>query len=247
MKFLSITIMALILACSTEKPKGKTEAEVLFKEAKAMMEDGRYLLATEKLNQLKNQYPYSFYATPSELMLADILYKQENYVEAAASYLLFKEFHPKHEKIAYVIYKIAESYYEQIPETYDRDLQPAFEAIKYYNDLLLRFPSSNYSKQAESKIKEAQEMIRLKEKYIADFYFKTEVYDAARWRYLNILENFKEKELVGHAMKRVILSSYNLKEYDKCGIYGKKFEASLSKSDSEVSSIIKTCIKELNK
>ena len=92
-----------------------------------MMEDGRYLLATEKLNQLKNQYPYSFYATPSELMLADILYKQENYVEAAASYLLFKEFHPKHEKIAYVIYKIAESYYEQIPETYDRDLQPAFE------------------------------------------------------------------------------------------------------------------------
>ncbi|MBC74860.1 MAG: hypothetical protein CME64_02480 [Halobacteriovoraceae bacterium] len=246
MKFLSLIIVALMMACSTEKPKGKTEAEVLYKEAKSMMEDGRYLLATEKLNQLKNQYPYSFYATPSELMLADILYKQENYVEAAASYLLFREFHPKHERISYVIYKIAESYYQQIPDTYDRDLQPAFEAIKYYKDLLLRFPSSSYAKQAKSKIKEAQEMIRLKEKYIADFYYKTEVYDAARWRYLHILENFQDKDLVNHAMKRVILSSYNLKEYDKCGLYGKRFEEIVSKKDSEIASVIKTCIKKLN-
>ncbi|MEX1099820.1 MAG: outer membrane protein assembly factor BamD, partial [Bacteriovoracaceae bacterium] len=145
MKLIFFTLFILV-GCATEKPEGKTAAEVLYKEAQNLMDDGRYLLATEKLNQLKNQYPYSFYATPAELLQADILFEQENYVEAAAAYLLFKDFHPKHDKMPYVIFKIAESYFEQIPDTFDRDLQPAFEAIKYFKELVFRFPSSDHSK-----------------------------------------------------------------------------------------------------
>jgi len=94
----------LVFSCASEKPEGKTEAEVLFKEAKILMDDGRYIMATEKLNLLRSQYPYSFFATPAELMLADILYLQENYVEAAAAYILFRDFHPKSTDIEYVIF-----------------------------------------------------------------------------------------------------------------------------------------------
>ena len=247
MKFLNLAFLVLFISCATEKPEGKTEAEVLYKEAKVMMEEGRYLLATEKLNQLKNQYPYSFYATPAELMQADILYKQENFVEAAAAYLLFKDFHPKHEKTPYVVYRIAEAYYQQIPDTYDRDLQSAFEAIKYYRELIQRFPKTSYVKEAATKINDAEEMIRLKEKYIADFYYKTEVFEAARWRYLNILENFQNSDLVKHSMKRIVLSSYQLKEYDKCALYAQKFAPSLPKKDEALSSTVKNCQEKLNK
>ena len=102
--FLILAIVLIISSCASDKPKGKTEAEVLFKEAKILMEEERYLLATEKLNNLKNQYPYSYYATPAELLQADILFLQESYVEAAASYLLFRDFHPKHEEIPYVVF-----------------------------------------------------------------------------------------------------------------------------------------------
>ncbi|MCO4753880.1 MAG: outer membrane protein assembly factor BamD [Bacteriovoracaceae bacterium] len=247
MKFLNIALLVLFISCATEKPEGKTEAEVLFKEASVMMEEGRYLLATEKLNQLKNQYPYSFYATPAELMQADILYKQENYVEAAAAYLLFKDFHPKHQKTPYVVYRIAESYYQQIPETHDRDLQPAYEAIRYYKELIQRFPKTSYVKEATTKIKDAEDMIRMKEKYIADFYYKTEVFEAARWRYLNILENFQNTDLLKHSMKRVIISSYKLKEYDKCGAYAQKFAPSLPKSDEVLKNTVKNCLEKLKK
>jgi outer membrane protein assembly factor BamD len=128
MSFLKLIILVFIVAaCSSDKPKGRTEAEVLFKEAEELVEAERFILATEKLNAIKTQHPYSFYATPAELMQADILYEQESYVESAAAYLLFRDFHPRHEKIAYVIFRIAESFYKQIPDTIDRDLESALE------------------------------------------------------------------------------------------------------------------------
>ena len=228
MKILSIILIFIVaLSCASEKPEGKTKAEVLFKEAKELMEDERFILATDKLNQLRNQYPYSYYATPAELMLADILYKQESYGDAMAAYIVFRDLHPKHEKIPYVVFKIAESYYNQLPDTFDRDLEMGVEAIKYYNELLLKYPDSIYVKDAKSKIERCKDMIRKKEKYIADFYFKTESFKAAKWRYLDILDNFSDPKLRSYATRRAIETSYELKQYDFCSQFAEKNKGDL--------------------
>src|SRR5690606_9943092 len=175
MKMIHITFFAALMflvACSTPRPQGETEAEVIFKEAQALVDDGRYLLATEKLNTVRSKFPYSFYATHAELLLADVQFKQENYTEAAASYILFRDFHPKHEKSDYVLWKIAESFYNQLPDTYDRDLSAANESIKYYREMLRIYPNSQYSQNAQEKINRCEQLLRDKEQYIADFYFK---------------------------------------------------------------------------
>lgn len=226
---ISTLMLVILVSCATEKPEGKTEAEVLFKEAKILMDDGRYILATEKLNQLKNQYPYSFYATPAELLQADILYKQENFVDSAAAYLLFRDFHPRHKEMPYVVYRIAESYYQQKPDTSDRDLQGAVEAIKYYKELLMKYPTSKYTKDANKKIAECEGMIRDKEKDIADFYYRTEVYEAARWRYLDILKNFQNNKLRKLSMARIVETSFYMKDYEKCIFYADKYYDYLGK------------------
>lgn len=244
---LNLSLCLILLSCATEKPKGKTEAEVLYKEAKVLMEDERFILATEKLNQLKNKYPYSFFATPAELLQADILYKQESYAEAAAAYLLFRDFHPRHKEIPYVVYKIAESYFKQIPDTYDRDLQGAMEAIKYYTELMQKYSSSEYIKDASSKIAKCNKMLLDKEQYIADFYFKTEVFSAARWRYLDILENFNDKKLRKHSMIRIVAASKELKEYEKCISFADKYFPLLGKEGKKQTQVIKSeCASNLN-
>jgi len=235
MKFFVFLLWILLLvSCASEKPEGKTAAEVLFKEAKALMDDERYLLATEKLNQIKNQYPYSYYATPSELLQADILFLQENFTDSAAAYLLFKDFHPKHPQSAYVVYKIAESYYKQLPDTNDRDLEAAHEAIKYYGELITKYANSEYTKDGQKKIDECKGRIKAYEQYVADFYFKTEEYSAARWRYFDILANFQSSDLRSHSMQRIVLSTYYLKEYENCITYANKYTQELTKSDKEV-------------
>jgi outer membrane protein assembly factor BamD len=244
MKLASFLLVSLIFfGCASEKPTGKTEAEVLYKEAKQLMEEERFILATEKINQLKNQYPYSYYSTPAELMLADILFKQENFVESAAAYLLFRDFHPKHEKIPYVILQIAESYYLQLPDTDDRDLEPAVEAIKYYNEVITRYPNSKEITKAKKKIKECRDRLNNKEKYVADFYFKTEVYEAAKWRYLDMLATIKDKKLRSHSMQRIIQSAYYMKKYRECLSYGEEYLGDLNKDDKDIAEEILTYCK----
>ncbi|PIP92739.1 MAG: hypothetical protein COW00_05400 [Bdellovibrio sp. CG12_big_fil_rev_8_21_14_0_65_39_13] len=213
-----IVLLGLLLtaSCSTTRPEGTTEAEVLYKEAQKLIADGRYLLATEKLNTIRSQYPYSFYSTHAELLNADILFQQENYVESASAYIVFKDFHPKHEKLDYVIWRIAESFYLQLPETFDRDLAPGYEAIKYYQELLRIFQNSEYAKEATERQATIQEMLNKKEKYIADFYYKTEEFASALYRYKQILGSISDKEYQIHAATRAMSSASFLKRYDDC-------------------------------
>jgi outer membrane protein assembly factor BamD len=244
MKYL--IMLLLIVACSSDKPDGRTEAEVLFKEAEELMQAERYILATEKLNIIKTQHPYSFYATPAELLQADVLYLQESYIEAAASYLLFRDFHPRHEKIPYVVFKIAESYYKQIPDTIDRDLEPALEAIKYYDEVLQKYSDSSYKADSESRIKSAKKMLRQKDEYIADFYFKTEEFSAARYWYLDILENHQDDKTRNHAMLRTILATSHLKEWQPCLDYVEKFYQLVDKqAQNEIKSVKDNCQKKI--
>lgn len=246
MKHLMLSaLMLLLAACSSDKPKGKSAAEILYKEAEELMKAERYILATEKLNQIKTQHPYSFFATPAELLLADVQYKQENYIEAAASFLLFRDFHPKHERIAYVIFMIGESYYRQLPSTIDRDLESGAEALKFYDELITKYPADPNVGKARGRINKITKMLREKDYYIADFYFKTEVWEAARWWYQDILERYKEGDPVPHhAMVRMVGASNQMKKWDDCLVLAEKFLPIVDKdSQREIRSWRRLCKK----
>lgn len=230
-----VFLFLMVLAgCSSDGPEGKTEAEKLYKEALELVEDDRYILATEKLQQIKTQHPYSYYATPAELLLAEVQFKQESFPEAAASFLLFRDFHPKHEKIAYVIFMIGESYYMQLPETIDRDLESGLEALKYYDELIAKYPAAKEVKTAKKRMKKIQGMLTEKDQYVADFYFKTKVWRAARYWYLDILSRHADKvELRQHSMLRVVASSNRMKKWEECQLYAEKFRPLVDKATAE--------------
>ncbi len=243
MKFLILTLF--LFSCAIERPQGSSEAEILYKEAIEYKKDGHYLAAIEKLNLIRSKHPYSYYATHAELLNADILYLQENYVEAAAAYLLFRNVHPKFDNLPYVVFKIAESYYNQLPSTFDRDLSGADEAIKYYKELINNFPDSAFVKDSNDKIKECYGLLAKKEQYIADFYYKTEEYSAARYRYLEILKDTGiEFSLREHAMINIVKSSWFLKEYEACIENGRDFVEMLTESNKKkMINLIKRCEK----
>lgn len=249
MKLISIVLISIVLfSCSSEKPRGKTAAEVLYKEALEFVKDDRFLLATERLNLLRSQHPYSFYATHAELLQADILFLQENYVEAAAAYLMFRDFHPKHKKLAYVIWKIGDSYFNQLPRTYDRDLSAAYEAKKFFKELINRYPQDQHAAEAREKIAKSNKMLQDKSLYIANFYYKTKVFDAARYRYLNILSEHKEKEIQEKVKLKIVSSSMKLKDYEQCIRYSDLYKKNLSeKFHSELDKMRINCTEKMRK
>lgn len=213
---LGFIVLGLLASCSTKKIVGKTEAESLYLEAQQLIAKKRYIAATEKLNAIKTQHPYSFYAIPSELGLADVAFLQENYEEAAAAYIVFRDLHPKHEKLDFVISRIAESFDKQSPTTYDRDLTSSMEAAKYYQELLTKYISSPYTANAKERLTIINQKVVDKEKYIADFYFKTKNYEAALWRYRYIQANVENKDLLNHAKYREVLSLSKLQQFKEC-------------------------------
>lgn len=189
---------------------------MLLKEARILTDKGRHLLALEKLGQIRSKHPYSYYATHAELLQADILFAQENYAEAAAAYIVFRDLHPKHDRTAYVLWMTGESYHNQLPGTFDRDLSPGVEAMKYYRELLAAFPRDERAGRARERIAFIEGQLALKERYIADFYFKTKDYGSARLRYLDILERFADEGLLSHAMDRVLAALHGLGRKDEC-------------------------------
>lgn len=183
------TISQIIFSCASEEKNADTP-EGAFKIAKEYDDAERYEIAIQKYGDVKNKFPYSSYATDAELAIADSQYKRESFAEAQVAYQNFRDLHPKHKKIDYVIFQTGMSYFQQLPETIDRDLSLAHDAIYSFNEIIKNFAKSEYVQQAKDKREKAFIMLTEKELYIADFYFKQKKYDSALTRYENAYNKY---------------------------------------------------------
>ncbi len=207
-----ILVFSGLLACSTMDKKSDTP-EGAYALAEEFDKDERYEEALRRYAELKNKFPYSNFATKAELATADVYFKQESYPEAQISYQAFRELHPKHPQIDYVVFRIGLSYFNQLPSTTDRDLTIAHEVVASFNELIKQYPDSQYVKEASEKKLEALKMLADKENYIAFFYFKREMYDSALPRYEGLISKypslgFDEKALLGAAFSANKLGNF---------------------------------------
>lgn len=181
---------ALYFVGCSGKQVDENNPQAVYEDAEEDVKDKRYAMALEKMKNLKNKHPYSHYAVLAQLRVADINFLDEAYIEAAASYELFRDLHPKHEKSDYVVFQIGESYFNQLPSTIDRDLTPGTKAIEAYRDLMTSYPKSEYIEKTKAHLDEANQKLATKENYIADFYYKREMYDSAAKRYEKIATKY---------------------------------------------------------
>lgn len=237
----------IITSCSTYKPKGKSQDEILFNEALHYSNKDQLVLANDTLREIKAKFPYSPFAQKAQLEIGNIAFKQENYVEAIIAYQTYRELYPSSPNMDYILFMLGESFLNQLPSTYDRDLEEAHQAIAYYQHLISHFPNSQYRTKAQEQKKKCEEMLRNKEKYIADFYFKTHVYEGARFRYKKILKTFDDEGLLQHSMLRALESSLRLKDKKTCLKDGKIFKKVLKNQGEQartkisVQSMINQC------
>ncbi|MCC2679378.1 MAG: competence protein ComL [Pseudobdellovibrio sp.] len=209
-----LTLLPLLQSCSTVD-KDPSTAEEAFKIAQDYEKADRYQVAIQRYTDVKNKFPYSSLATEAELAIADVHYKSEDYSDAQISYQNFRELHPKHPKSDYVVFRTGLSYFQQLPETIDRDLTLATDAIYNFNELLKKYPESSYKAEAEEYRKKAYSMLTEKELYIADFYLKEKIYDSALLRYESALNKYSGFDYDSRILKGAIEASKELKNSEK--------------------------------
>ncbi len=182
----------LILSGCNSADKVHDRPEDLFKEAQEYEKGERYEEAIKRFTELKNRFPYSNYATRAKLSIADCYYKQESFAEAQVSYQSFREMHPRHAQIDEVVFKIGMSYFKQLPDSIDRDLSVAKDAISHFDELLSNYKSSEFTKEARENREAALKMLAEKEAYIANFYFIRKNCSSALPRYTALADQFKD-------------------------------------------------------
>lgn len=222
-----ITLIILTLffsACSTTEKKAPN-AEALYKRAQEFEADDRFDEAIRRYQEVRSRFPYSSQALDAELAIADVYYKQESYPESQMAYQTFRELHPKHAKIAYVYFRYAMSLYLQLPETIDRDLSLAPEAILAFNDVLKKFPDSEFVKESQEKRLELVKKMAEKEIYIADFYFKKKFYDSALNRYELAAKEYLGVGFDEKILSRLVLSAVRSGDRVKARRYSEKLSA----------------------
>ncbi|MGB9713237.1 MAG: outer membrane protein assembly factor BamD [Dissulfurimicrobium sp.] len=174
----------------TSKASRGNEKEMVM-EAMYDYERGLYSTAAEQFQKIKDQFPFSPYATLAELHLADCKFYEGEYEEAVTLYEEFEKLHPNNEVVPYVIYQEGRCYH-RLMSTADRDQTDTRKLIETYDRLLKRFPNSPYSFEAKRRIKEARQMLAEHELVVARWYIRTGQYPQARARLQNVLDLYPD-------------------------------------------------------
>lgn len=231
---LPILSLGLVLhffsGCASEDKKSDTP-EGLFAMAQEFEKDERYEEAIKRYTEVKNRFPYSAKAIEAELAVADVYYKQESFAESQINYITFRELHPKHPRIDYVIFRTAMSYYNQLPETIDRDLTLANDAINYFSELIVKFPNSEFVKEANEKKVDCYNKLAEKEAYVGEFYFKRKHFESALTRYENIIKRYAQTSTYPLALSQASICAKKVGNTSKYRQYMSVLETQFPKSD----------------
>jgi outer membrane protein assembly factor BamD len=211
---LALGSVSLTRCVQNEVVSEKDGAEALYKDAEDAYKDERFIISLEKYREVKNRYPYSNRATDSELRIADTYFAQESYIESESAYEIFKELHPTHPKSDYVQFRMALSYYNQIPDSSARDLSPAYKAIEAFETLFDKFPNSEFVAKGHEYITEARKRLADHENYVADFYFRRQHYLSASYRYAALLKDYSNLGYDEEALYRLAQSYYHIRMFD---------------------------------
>lgn len=209
-----VSVLTLFIITNFAFGKSANPAENLYDEAIKFQKAYRYDEAIATLEQVKTKHPYSNFAKMARLKIADIHFEAKNYIQAQFTYQAYLELHPNDEKKDYVLFKMAESLYKQLPKGHDRDLSSAKDAITVFSKLIEEFPDSIYNKDAVKFRAIIRDKLTKKELYIAKFYFKYNHPLAALKRFKSFIANNPNSDLTKEALAGAAYSAKRLNEED---------------------------------
>ncbi len=196
---LSIVLVGVVGCSATLK---RPSAKEYYQEAAEAFEDEDYLLASEKYQELLEQYPLNPYAEEAELKAAYGHFLEENYAEAITTLRDFERAFPTSQHMPFVKYFLGMANYEQI-RTPDRDQAVTRKADGFFQQVIDRYPDSAFVLQAEEKSKAARDVMANHELYVADFNEKLGNKVATKARLRTLVERYSETDAAVDALGRL--------------------------------------------
>jgi outer membrane protein assembly factor BamD len=211
-KILMFTAYGLLVSCAAN-PEMEEQVEqpvdVLYQNALKVAIDGEPKDAASKFEEVERQHPYSELATRAQVMAAWSFYEANQYNRATAALDRFIELNPADPLVDYAFYLKALCFYEQIVDV-ERDAEMTRLALNAFEELVRRFPKSNYARDGKLKIDLTKSHLAGKEMAVGRFYLKREQYVAALRRFDSVLKRYDTTNQVPEALYRTAEAYYAL-------------------------------------
>lgn len=205
-KWLFVCFLSLALtgcaADTTPQESGKSP-EQMYLDAMTLMDEGEATLAIKELDALERDHPYSVWASRGQIMAAYLSYRTEEYTDALLILDRFLQIHPGNKNAPYAYYLKGLCYFEQISDI-QREQENTIQALKAFQELLLRFPNSPYKDDALNKIAFIQNQLAGKEMALGRYYLTREVFPPAINHFQTVLEEYPQTNQAPEAFYRLM-------------------------------------------
>jgi outer membrane protein assembly factor BamD len=177
-------------------------ADQLYNDGLARIQKEDYAGAAKKFSDLEKQSPYSEYSRKALIMEAFANYEGGLYEEAITASRRYLQLHPATQDAAYAQYLLAMSHYNQIPDV-TRDQEKSERALVALQELVDRYPTSEYVNDAKQKLQVARDQLAGKEMEVGRFYLRKRNYTGAINRFRNVVANYQTTRHVEEALQRL--------------------------------------------
>ena len=178
-------------------------ADKLYNEGLYLMNEKKDVkAASKKFEEVDREHPYSDWARKSLLMSAYAYYNAGDYDNCIGSATRYVTLHPGSPDAAYAQYLIAASHYDQIPDI-SRDQGRTEKAIAALEEVIRKYPTSEYSISAKAKLEGARDQLAGREMSIGRFYMQRHDYTAAINRFKIVVTQYQTTRHVEEALARL--------------------------------------------
>ena len=205
---LSMLVLAASLgACSSLWGKDETPPD---EPADRLYNEGLYLLnnksdpskAVKKFEEVDRQHPYSEWARKSLIMSAYAYYQAGSYDESVTASKRYIALHPGSPDAAYAQFLIGSSYYDEIPDI-TRDQARTEKALAALEEVVRKYPTSEYAVTAKQKMEVARDQMAGKEMQIGRYYLEKKDFTGAINRFKVVVTKYQTTRHVEEALERL--------------------------------------------
>lgn len=203
----ALGLTAALMGCSWFK-KDEPDLEEsspgeIFQLGEAQLADGDAKEAANTFNEIERLYPFSQLAKRAIVMSAYASYLARDDANARASAQRYLDLYPADADAPYAQHVIALTYYDNIVDV-GRDQAMTRQALQALNEVVNRYPDSEYARDAQLKIDLTLDHLAGKEMTVGRYYLKRGHYSAAINRFRVVVDKYNTTSQVPEALHRLV-------------------------------------------
>ena len=178
-------------------------ADKLYNEGLFLLNNKKdYKKAAQRFEEVDRQHPYSEWARKALIMSAFAYYENTQYDDSVAAAKRYVTLHPGSPDAAYAQFLIGSSYFDQIPDV-TRDQQRTERAMQALDEVVRKYPNTEYASAAKKKLEIARDQLAGKEMETARFFQKRRENTAAINRFKIVITQYQTTRHVEEALMRL--------------------------------------------